>query len=404
MEACPTSTAAKLLCRKALTISIQNGGHCQPQLYGNPLNIVAFENRNFEAIDALIRKHDIPCEWQQMQGCHAFFSKVEFEEARKEIMELQRRSPELGKSVRIVENKDDLADLKIPTALGAVVQARAAKLSPYKLISSLLEKLIKTSKLNLQTSTPVLSLNPPENHNSASSWSILTPRGYVLTSHVLLATNGYTGYLAPQLQSCIVPVRGEMSALRAPNSVLQKPLSYTYRFVGGSGQAKGQDDYLVQRPISAIGDGGGELMFGGGRFKALHKGLKVDNDSAVDAPVAEYLRKRLLDILDIQKPVKAPIDLLNKDKELLAKGEWTGIMGFSHDRNPWVGGIPDAPGLWLSAGYTGSGKSLRLIFLNHVCSLVSANNTSRDAECCSFVPTHRFSHTCCKRRRRLESS
>ncbi|MCJ1241004.1 hypothetical protein MMC14_009008 [Varicellaria rhodocarpa] len=324
------------------------------------MDVVAFENRNFETIDALIRKNDISCEWQQMQGCHAFFSKVEFEEAKKDIIELQKRSPVLGSSVRIIENKEELTDLKIPTALGAVVQARAAKLSPYKLVSSILEKLIRTSNLNLQTSTPVLSLTPEI--SGASSWSVLTSRGSVSASNVIFTTNGYTGYLVSQLQSCIVPVRGEMSALQAPNSLLQQPLSYTYRFIGGSGQTKEQNDYLVQRPVSTDGDGGGELMFGGGRFKALHEGVKVDNDSTIDAPVAEYLRERLLHILDIEESAKVSTESLNKEKELVAKGEWTGIMGFSRDGYPWVGAVPDAPGLWLSAGYNGSGSLFTLSF------------------------------------------
>ena len=339
---------------EALTIKIQNGGHCQPQLYDNPLDVVAFEKRNFETIDALIRKNDISCEWQQMQGCHAFFSQVEFEEAKKAIVELQKKNPELGSSVRIIEKKEKLKDLKIPTALGAVVQARAAKLSPYKLVSWILEKLIKTSNFNFQTSTPVLSLTPEI--GGCSSWSVLTSRGIVSAPNVIFTTNGYTGYLVPQLQSCIVPVRGEMSALRAPSSLLQQPLSYTYRLIGGSGQAKEQNDYLVQRPVSVDGDGGGELMFGGGRFKALHEGVKVDNDSTIDNPVAEYLRERLLHVLDIEESAKLCPESLNKEKELVAKGEWTGIMGFSLDGYPWVGAVPDAPGLWLSAGYNGSGN------------------------------------------------
>ena len=317
---------------------------------------MAFENRNFDFIDSLIRKDGIECEWEEMQGCHAFFSLDEFEEAKKEVTELQQRNPDLRNSVHVVEDLEGLKDLKIPTAVGAVVQARAAKLSPYKLVSRILEKLIKTSNLNLQTHTPVLSLNSPETDNSVSSWSVLTPRGSVSTPHILLATNGYTGYLVPQLRSCIMPVRGEMSALQAPKSLLQDPLIYTYRFVGGSGQDKEQTDYLVQRPLSMIGEGGGELMFGGGRFKAWNEGVKIDNDSTIDTPVAEYLRQRLLDILDVQKLANASTNSLTRKLALVAKREWTGIMGFSKDNQPWVGAVPDEPGLWVSAAFTGSGK------------------------------------------------
>lgn len=339
---------------------IQNGGHCQPQLYENPTDVAAFQLRNFEMIDALIREHNIPCEWQRMPGggCHAFFSQAYMEEAKQEVAELQQRDPKMGASVRVVMDKEELSILKIPTAVGAVVQARAAKLSPYKLVSWILERLIKHSGLNLQTSTPVLSLRPPKTSASSPSWTIQTSRGVISSRHVLFTTNGYTTYLLPQLQSLIVPVRGEMSALSTPPPLLLEPLNHTYAFIGISGQGKIQDDYLVQRPVSSTGDGGGELMFGGGRSRALHEGVNEDSDDAIDPPAAKYLRTTLPEILEINGNAENHNTSSNPGKELSAKKEWSGIMGFSRDGHPWVGAVPDAPGLWLSAAYTGSGKCL----------------------------------------------
>ncbi|KAI0439088.1 hypothetical protein F4803DRAFT_66893 [Xylaria telfairii] len=57
---------------------------------------------------------------------------------------------------------------------------------------------------------------------------------------------------------------------------------------------------------------------------------------------------------------------MTKTEVLTAAYEWTGIMGYSRDGNPWVGRVPstlldapgpetDADGLWISAGYTGHG-------------------------------------------------
>jgi len=280
------------------------------------------------------------------------------EEAKQEVAELQRRDPEMGASVRVVEDKEELSTLKIPTAVGAVVQARAAKLSPYKLVTWILEHLIKTSGLNVQTSTPVLSLSPSRDSASSPSWSINTSRGAILSRHVLLTTNGYTTYLLPQFQSLIVPVRGEMSALNTPAPLMLQPLRHTYGFIGISGQHRIQDDYLVQRPVSFTGHEGGELMFGGGRSKARYEGVNVDNDDAIDPPAAEYLRTKLPEVLDTGGNANDAIDSSINGRELSAKKEWTGIMGFSRDGHPWVGAVPDAPGLWLAAAYTGSGKIL----------------------------------------------
>ena len=338
---------------------VQNGGHCQPQLYENPADVAVFQLRNFETIDALVRKHDIPCEWQPMPGggCHSYFSRRYFEEAKTEVAHLKQRDSKMGASVRVVEDKKELSKLKIPTAVGAVIQSRAAKLSPYKLVSWILERLVKNLGLNLQTSTPVVSLTPSKAVTSSSTWSwtVRTPRGTILANHVLVTTNGYTGYLLPQFRSIIVPVRGQMSALHTPSPLLQQPLSYTYTFIGTVGQDRIQDDYLVQRPVSPGGKGG-ELMFGGGRTKALNEGVNVDNDDTIDGPAAKYLRTKLPQVLDVGISVDSSAKPCGNGGELSAKKEWTGIMGFSRDGYPWVGAVPDAPGLWLSGGYTGSGK------------------------------------------------
>jgi len=280
------------------------------------------------------------------------------EEAKQEVAELQQRDPKMGASVRVVEDKEELFKLKIPTAVGAVVQAIAAKLSPYKLVSWILEHMIKNSGLNLQTSTPVLSLSPLKNSASSPSWTIQTSRGAMSSRHVLLTTNGYTTYLLPQMKSLIVPVRGEMSALSTPQPLMLQALNHTYVFVGASGQGRIQDDYLVQRPVFSTANKGGELMFGGGRSYALYEGVMEDSDDTIDPPAAKYLRTTLPKILDLTGNAEDYYGSLFQGKELSAKKEWSGIMGFSRDGHPWVGAIPDAPGLWVSAAYTGSGKRL----------------------------------------------
>ncbi|MCJ1417786.1 hypothetical protein MMC32_004131 [Xylographa parallela] len=293
-------------------------------------------------------------------GCHAYFSQKYFEEAKLEVENLKQSDSNMGDTVRVVEDKEQLSILKIPAAVGAVIQSRAAKLSPYKLVSWILEDLVKNSRLNLQTSTPVVSLTPPKasTSNSTSKWTVQTPRGIILAHHVLITTNGYTSYLLPQFRSIIVPVRGEMSALQTPNPLIQHPLNHTYAFIGTVGQDRIQDDYLVQRPISPNGRGGGELMFGGGRTKALHEGVNVDNDDTIDDPAAEYLRTKLPQVLDVGTSGIPSAGPHGEGVELPAKKEWTGIMGFSRDGHPWVGAVPGSPGLWLSGAYTGSGKRL----------------------------------------------
>lgn len=108
-----------------------------------------------------------------------------------------------------------------------------------------------------------------------------------------------------------------------------------------------QDDYLIQRPYAK--EGGGELMFGGGRSYAKQAGVGVSDDSSIDPPAAQYLRRQLNIILDI-KP---------ENEELEATYEWSGIMGYSRDHRPWVGAVSEelggGKGLWVCAGFSGHG-------------------------------------------------
>ena len=135
---------------------------------------------------------------------------------------------------------------------------------------------------------------------------------------------------------------------------------------------KTQDDYLVQRPVEA----GGHLMFGGGRRVAPRCGVGVSDDSRLNELVARYLRTMLskvmnlggrYDVIENGKSGTTAVaegwedvglmDDSGRDKELHAEAEWTGVMGYSRDNCPWVGGVPGHDGLWICGGYSGHGKT-----------------------------------------------
>jgi glycine/D-amino acid oxidase-like deaminating enzyme len=308
----------------------------------------------------MIQENDISCEWKSVSGaCHTFFSRRLFNEAKAEVITLKKESPVLGSLVDIVEDKGALASLRVPKAVGAITQSKVAKLAPYKLVTWVLETLIKQSSLNLQTTTPVDSVSAVDN-----KWSVNTPRGSVETPHVLLATNGYTGLLLPQFESLIVPVQGEMSALTPTRTLEQHPLDYTYAFLGEFAMHSMQDDYLIQRPSEM----GGQLMFGGGRALAKGAGIGTDQDDSVDPAAARYLRTMLTRYLNIiddgnaeQSSHRGSKVGTNTLSGLAPEAEWTGVMGFSRDGLPWVGGLPDKEGLWLCGGYTGHGELVRFV-------------------------------------------
>lgn len=332
---------------------IQNGGHCQPGMYDRSPALSSFEMRNYLALQALIKENDIACEWRDLSVVHGYMQQSMFDEAVTEYRTHLESSPEIAELVTVVtrdSKSPSLSDLRVSNAYGAIVQKHASSLWPYKLVSWILENLISQTKaaekssgsFNLQTNTPATHLQKTDN-----GWIVHTPRGMISAKKVLLATNAYTSYLLPGFTDLIVPVRGEMSSLIAPEKM--EGLQYSYGFMGNGDQNGHRDDYLIQRPES--NGKGGELMFGGGRSYATNAGLGVSDDSSIDPPAATYLRTEISKVLDLK----------NEGEELKATYEWSGIMGFSRDDRPWVGeigeelGIGGGKGLWICAAYTGHG-------------------------------------------------
>jgi len=295
-----------------------------------------------DAVKSYIEANNVPCEWRSLSGCRTFWTEEVMKEAEREVAYLAKTSPDIAKQVTIIRDKDELKKHRVnPDCVGATLTAGAGSLWPYKLVTHILEKLIKDGKLNLQTTTPVTSIT-----SSDTEHIVQTPRGSIIAGTVILATNGYTSAILPQFADLIVPVRGEMSALIPPkNSTL---LPNSYGMVAALGQAANNDDYLIQRPYEGVPNPAGHLMFGGGRGEGTLPTVGISDDSVVDEGAAAYLRTALLKLLTLDGETA---DV----KELQAAAQWTGIMGFSRDNHPWVGKVPEKKGLWLCGGYTGHG-------------------------------------------------
>lgn len=271
----------------------------------------------------------------------------------------------MGKLCRVTDDAEELkaVGLAVPEAKGAVVSDVAARLWPYKLVTALWEQLLQNKHLNLQTHTPVLSINPSEH----GTWTLETPRGIVSAGKVILATNAYTSYLLPSLSDLIVPCRGQMSAL-LPGTAFSGPhrTQRSYGFVGPH-----KDDYLIQRPD----DKGAHLMFGGGR--SFGPSLGISDDDEVDENVAKYLRANLPRLLCSTGDEQG-----EREAELQATHQWTGIMGFSRDNLPWVGEVPSSAGLFVLAGYTGHGMPNAWLCGKSVAAMVSAENVDAAVDKC----------------------
>lgn len=227
----------------------------------------------------------------------------------------------------------------------------AAHLWPYKLVMHLLATLVAKG-INLQTHTPVTSISPTPDA-ATGRWVLTTPRGTVLAHKIIFATNGYTAALAPQFTSKIVPVRGICSRIVLPPTTTtdntttplnptSPPPQLTHSYSLRYGPAL--YDYMVPRLHDH------SVILGGAKDRFWHDRSHwygVTDDSQLIAPAATYFDGLL------QKHFRGW-----ETSGAVTERVWTGIMGWSADFMPFVGAVPDRPGQFIMAGFSGHGMPL----------------------------------------------
>jgi glycine/D-amino acid oxidase-like deaminating enzyme len=143
---------------------------------------------------------------------------------------------------------------------------------------------------------------------------------------VVIATDGYTNGLVPELDEAISPVRGQVIATEPVGRML-----YPYPHYARRGF-----DYWQQTPDT-------RLVLGGRRDKTLD--LEFTSEEAVTDPIQNELTGFAAELLG-----DAPI----------VAHRWAGIFGATKDDLPLVGPVPGREGVWVAAGYSGHGNVLGL--------------------------------------------
>ncbi|ETN43968.1 uncharacterized protein HMPREF1541_10833 [Cyphellophora europaea CBS 101466] len=332
---------ARTLCSAATG---RNGGHLIPSMFGQERDLVRWEVRNCEDVEGVVRAEGLEgeCEFRRVQGVLAWCDRGMWEGAKRLVDASGAR--EEGE-VQVVEGEEALGALGLKVGgpktgddgvVGATVQRWAATLSPYRLVCGLWGRVLGES-VNLQTTTPVTRIE-----KGGRGWDVSTPRGTVRAKHVVVATNGYTSRLLERFTGVIIPTLGQMTALSAPKEWEDggRMLKYDYGFHGLKGQDAVMSDYLVQRPWRD----GGHFMHGGGRQWVKGGAEGCSDDGLNDPDAVSHLRQ-----------LPARLEFEGVKKELRLEAAWTGVMGYSKDDCPWVGGVPRMDGVWVAAGYTGHG-------------------------------------------------
>ena len=229
---------------------------------------------------------------------------------------------------------------------------------PYRLITNVWAQLYAEyqSRFSIETNCPVTEVTYDQGSNSTHPYILQTPRGSIRASHVIHATNGFTGHLLPELRGKIFPLRGTMSTQKAPLEFGDhgKELSWSVIHSGHFDAATNILDlglyYSNQNPKSR------DIFIGG--EKAYVNEILISDDTQVGAPCLDNISTVLPRYFTrgwdqgIQPEVRKV---------------WSGIMGFTSDRLPLVGRLPasitnrgagDGGSEWIAAGFNGYGMPL----------------------------------------------
>ena len=159
---------------------------------------------------------------------------------------------------------------------------------------------------------------------SIEGTTVTTARGSVRGEAVVIATDGYTHGLVPELDAAIAPARGQaLATAPVAERVFPCPIYARWGY-----------DYLQQ-----LTDG--RVVAGGRRDVDLD--AEATREETTSATVQEAIESFVRDLLGHVPEVTH---------------RWAGLMGFTPDYLPLVGALPGRDRVWVSAGYSGHGNVL----------------------------------------------
>ena len=316
----------------------RNGGHIKAMSPGawndrkksfgleEGLRITEFEHSHVEEQIACIKENNLACDLRRVEGLDVYHDDKTWAAAVAAVEEMRRQDPKLGARYTIYDSRQKLRTLHVSdTAVGAIGMA-AATMWPYKMVTGLLEKLVKENGLLIQTNTRVTSV--VDNKAGDAFATLKTDRGDIRAKYVVHATNAFLGHLIPELRPYISPVRANVQRQMPRPSTLRLTRSYWLRY------GDKDYDYMMQRPDGATIIGRSNT---GRRATA--------DDSKTDLVAHVHLCGASPLVFD-----------WNTDR-IEVTHAWSGAVAFTQDGNPFVGKLPFSctPHQWVCGAYQGIG-------------------------------------------------
>ncbi|KAG5640628.1 hypothetical protein DXG03_007889 [Asterophora parasitica] len=316
---------------------------------------------------------------------------------------------------------EKVEELQLSKKTVGALSTRAGAVQPYRLVTGVLERLVEEydkyafpspfaprilltpptyPSFELFTQTPCTHITTPSSSPQTQTlYKVHTPKGPILTPHIVHATNGWAAHLLPGMRGKIVPARGTMSAQVGWRGLgdgvevrdesgkgkreAEGPAVRPFESASGTKPVQTENakswagtrsfvlfptdephvyDYLTQQRVGALSaissdapastttrghypDPEGEFMLGGGfEGPALLREFGNADDTTYDEETGRYLGAALMGYFDTGRGAKEDVGGAKGEKrdKATVKATWGGILGISVDGKPWVGRVPSS--------------------------------------------------------------
>jgi glycine/D-amino acid oxidase-like deaminating enzyme len=172
--------------------------------------------------------------------------------------------------------------------------------------------------------SPVTALTP-----RAGRWRLTTPRGEITARQVLLATNGYSAEDLPDwLRARFLPAQSSV--------IVTRPLSPAEQAAQGwTSDRMGYDSRLLLHYFRKLPEG--RFLFG------MRGGLRATPRET--AALSRRIRRNFHALF----PAWRDVEITH---------EWSGLVCLMRHLIPFVGAVPEAPGLYAAMGFHGNGVAM----------------------------------------------
>ncbi|KKA26148.1 hypothetical protein TD95_003640 [Thielaviopsis punctulata] len=345
----------------------RNGGHTKGAVYfgysgggdkGEAIKTIRLQEENIAALHRLAAELNIDCGQEKCDTLDIFYNSNTWENSKESIRKLEKDNTAPSATAHAFHEVADFPAERqcfVSTAdrqVKGIVEYKAGRMSGYKLVRGVLDKCVAQG-LQIVTRCPVTELE----QSSCGGWMVTTPRGSVSASTVVLATNAYTANVHPAFHKVVIPVRGDVVAIRAGSRVEQAITNRSMSFV----YSENDFEYMVVQPASEANVSQGAqprqtFVLGGGLSHGpagVLPSFGTVDDGTVNPKTQEYLSNLLPKVFGEETWGK---DALDGRVDVA----WSGIMGYTMDEAPMVGEVPGHKGLWATVAFQGHGMALAL--------------------------------------------